>query len=104
MVDSNVVPDGHKYAALALQIQHLSPSDTLDNQPAPNLRVLQQAPIDLPSLWTKWLGSFRAEEVADANLFLIQTSKSENPKVLDHENLAAVVKVFLIRSITLLDH
>ena len=88
MSDLTVVPAGHKYAVLAVRVDNLVPSGELHRHDVGDLRVLLEAPLDLSSQWQEWLGTFRAREVADANLYLITTTRSEAPGSLDHENLA----------------
>ena len=55
-------------------------------QIAPNLWVLTGTTFDVPSHWREWLGSIRANQVGDTDLFLVSKLASEMPGVLDGEN------------------
>jgi len=53
----------------------------------PGLWVTRRLPIALDEEWRKWIGSIRAERIAeDCNLFLCAVMDSAEPDVLDHEN------------------
>jgi hypothetical protein len=51
-----------------------------------NLSVLADTKFSMLSNWREWLGSIRAKEVEDCNLFLLSNLASSAPSVLDGEN------------------
>ena len=78
------IEDGEKYALIGLNVRidgHL-PSGKI----APNLWVLADPTFNVPPHWQEWLGSIRAREVEDWNLFLLSKLASLTPDVLDAEN------------------
>ena len=78
------IEDGEKYALVGLNVKidgHIPPGKI-----APNLWVLADTPFNVPPHWQEWLGSIRAQEVEDCNLFLISKLASLTPDVLDDEN------------------
>jgi len=81
---SNWINDGDKYAivALGVKVEGKIPSGPV----SPNLSVLADMKFDIPQHWHEWLGSIRAEEVEDCNLFLPSKTPSLRPDVLDAEN------------------
>ena len=78
------IEDGEKYALVGLNVKidgHITPGKI-----APNLWVLADTPFNVPPHWQEWLGSIRAREVEDCNLFLLSKLASLTPDVLDDEN------------------
>ena len=79
------IDDGEKYAVVGLTIKvdgHI-PSGTI----ASDLWVLaDDTTFNTPPYWREWLGSLRAREVEDCNLFLLSKLASSTPDVLDAEN------------------
>jgi hypothetical protein len=78
------IEDWEKYALVGLNVEidgHL-PSGKI----APTLWVLADTIFDVPRYWHEWLGSIRAREVEECNLFLISKLASLAPDVLDAEN------------------
>ena len=78
------IAEGEKYALVGLEVG-------LDGRPppervAPNLWALTSKPFEVPRHWREWLGSIRAGQVEDSNLFLASKLASERPGVLDSEN------------------
>jgi hypothetical protein len=43
-------------------------------------------PFNIPPHWREWLGSIRADEVQNSNLFLLSKLHSLTPDILDGEN------------------
>jgi len=83
-VSSRWIENGEKYAVVGLTIRfegHLPPGKI-----TPNLWVLADTKFDVPSHWQDWLGSIRAQEVGDCNLFLLSKLASSTPAVMDAEN------------------
>lgn len=81
---SGWIENGEKYALVGLSIKfegHLPPERI-----TPNLWVLADPNFNVPSHWQNWLGSIRAREVGDCNLFLLSKVASLTPAVLDAEN------------------
>ena len=76
--------DGEKYALVGLNV------NIDENLPwgkiAPNLWVLADTTFNVPPHWKEWLGSIRAEEVEECNLFLLSKLASLTPDVLNAEN------------------
>lgn len=81
---SNWIADGEKYAVVALSVKTEGsiPSETM----SPNLRVLADMAFSMPQHWYEWLGSIRATEVEECNLFLLSTARSSTPDILDEDN------------------
>ncbi len=48
--------------------------------------VLFRPPLQLEGVWQKWLGSIKADQLRNANLWLIAKAPSQRPGVLDDEN------------------
>jgi len=85
--------DGEKYALLGLNLK----SDQVgfvDEQLSPELAVLTRAAFKMPSHWREWLGSIRAEEVEDCDLFILSKLKSRHASVLDGENQTLQARVW----------
>ena len=78
------IVDGEKYALVGLGVAFEGAPPPVHI--APNLWVLTETTLDVPSVWREWLGSIRAGQVADSNLFLVSKLASETPEVLDVEN------------------
>jgi hypothetical protein len=78
------IGDGQKYAlvALGVKVEEHIPFAQL----APNLWIAGDTNFKIPSYWREWLGTVRAEEVEDFNLFLISKIVSKTPEILDGEN------------------
>lgn len=78
------IDDGEKYALVGLNVKFEGrlPAGRI----TPNLWVLAAPNFKLPSHWQEWLGSIRAQEVEDCNLFLLSKVDSSTPGVLDAEN------------------
>ena len=86
------IADGEKYALVGLEVK-------LEERPppeqvAPNLWVLTDTTLDVPSEWREWLGSIRTDEVAGSNLFLVSKLASATPDVLDGENRSLQQRVW----------
>jgi hypothetical protein len=79
--------DGEKYALLGLNIKS-DQAGFADEQISPELVVLTRSAFKVPSHWRDWLGSIRAEEVEDCDLFILTKMKSQQTGVLDGENQA----------------
>jgi hypothetical protein len=81
---SNWIDDGDKYAIVALSVKT---EGTIPSGPiSPNLRILADTKFSIPQHWQEWLGSIRAKEVEDCNLFLFSKARSSTPAILDEEN------------------
>jgi hypothetical protein len=72
------IDDGEKYAVVGLtvKVDGHTPSGTI----ASDLWVLADTTFNTPPYWREWLGSIRAREVEDCNLFLL--SKLRHGRVL----------------------
>ena len=78
------IEDGEKFALVGLTVKFegtLPPGNL-----AANLSVLPGTTFSVPAHWREWLGSIRAGEVEDCNLFLLSKMASTAPSVLDAEN------------------
>jgi hypothetical protein len=78
------IDDGEKYGVVGLSVK-------LEGSPplgpiAPNLWVLADTTFNIPPQWREWLGSIRAEQVEDFNLFLFSKMHSVTLDILDGEN------------------
>jgi hypothetical protein len=78
------INDGEKFGLVGLSVK-------LDDEIAPemltrHLRALTDTTFTFPPLWREWLGSIRAGEVEDCNLFLLSKLPSLTPHVHDAEN------------------
>lgn len=74
-----------KYALLGLSIKS-DAAGFQDEVLSPELSVLTQTAFKMPEHWREWLGSIRAEEVEDCDLFILSKLKSRQPGILDGEN------------------
>src|SRR5437016_6045170 len=87
------VSDGEKYALLGLNLKG-DKSGFADEQISPDLAVLTRAAFKMPAHWREWLGSIRAEEVEDCDLFVLTRLKSKQAAVLDGENQVLQARVW----------
>ncbi len=83
------------FVALSVNVDDKLP----ENMPFhPGLWATRKLPVSLDAEWQKWIGSIRAERIAeDCNLFLCAAMDSMEPGVLDHENKqldSAVMRLF----------
>jgi hypothetical protein len=85
--------DGEKYALLGLNLKS-DQAGFASEQLSPELGVLSRAAFKVPLHWREWLGSIRAEEVEDCDLFILSKQKSKQPSVLDGENQSLQARVW----------
>jgi hypothetical protein len=78
------IEDREKYGLVGLSVKF--EGDLPAGKITPTLSVLSGTRFNVPSQWREWLGSIRAEEVEDCNLFLLSKLPSSTPDVLDAEN------------------
>jgi hypothetical protein len=78
------IADGEKYALVGLSIktEGIIPSGKI----SANLWTVVDTSFEMPPNWREWLGSIRADEVADCNVFLLSKQPSQTPDILDAEN------------------
>ncbi|MBZ9993148.1 hypothetical protein [Mesorhizobium sp. BH1-1-4] len=88
----NWIDADEKYALLGLNIKG-DEAGFADEQISPGLAVVTRTAFKMPVHWREWLGSIRAEEVEDCDLFILSKLKSKQPGVLDGENQALQAKV-----------
>ncbi|MGA7864987.1 MAG: hypothetical protein WCA23_13535, partial [Stellaceae bacterium] len=78
------IDDGEKYGLVGLSVKvegHIA-----QGRISPNLWVLADTTFNVPTNWQEWLGSIRAREVENCNLFLLSKQPSSTPGILDAEN------------------
>jgi hypothetical protein len=80
------IPQGHKYATLALQVRRLNRRFSNPHQLSTSLFAASEPPLAIPDHWQIWLGTLRVEELQRANLFLLAHAPSQHPDSLDDEN------------------
>jgi hypothetical protein len=85
--------DGEKYALLGLNLKS-DQAGFVDEKLSPELAVLTRAGFKMPSHWREWLGSIRAEEVEDCDIFILSKLKSNQTSVLDGENQTLQARVW----------
>jgi hypothetical protein len=85
--------EGEKYTLLGLNIKS-DQAGFADEQLSPDLAVLSKSAFKMPSHWREWLGTIRAEEVEDCDLFILAKTKSKQVAVLDDENQELQAKVW----------
>lgn len=85
--------DGEKYAMLGLNLKS-DQTGFADETLNADLTVLTQSAFKMPSHWREWLGSMRAEEVEDCDLFVVAKMKSKQVAVLDAENQQLQAKIW----------
>ena len=83
-VSVNWIEDDEKYALVGLGVK--TEGDIPEGELAPGLFVLTKTAFHIPAHWREWLGSIRADEVKDCNIFLVSKLRSARPGVLDGEN------------------
>ena len=78
------INDGEKYGlvGVSVKVDGYIPQGPI----TPNLWVLADTTFAIPLNWREWLGSIRAREVEDCNLFLLSKQTSSMPDILDDEN------------------
>jgi hypothetical protein len=83
------------FVALSVNVDGKLPENMPFHQ---GLWATRKLPAALDEDWKKWIGSIRAERIAeDCNLFLCAAMDSAEPGVLDHENKqldSAVMRLF----------
>lgn len=86
------IVDGEKFAlmGLNLKLEGYLPSDEL----APGYSVLVDEQFQIPAHWREWLGTIRAEELDNCNLYLLSKQRSAYVSVLDAENQALQQRVW----------
>jgi hypothetical protein len=86
------INDGEKYGLVGLcdKVEGDIPSGTI----SPNLWVLADTTLNVPPNWQEWLGSIRAGEVEQCNLFLLSKEPSSTPEILDAENQKLTQRVW----------
>ena len=87
------IADGEKFALLALDLKSDQAGFT-NEQIGSDLAVLTRSAFKMPTHWREWLGSIRAEEVEDCDLFVLAKQQSPQTAVLDAENQALQSKVW----------
>jgi hypothetical protein len=87
----SAIDDGDKYALVGLSIK--LERDIAQGEVAPGLIALTDARFEIPAHWREWLGSIRAREVEDCDLFLLSKLRSAAPDVLDGENETLLQRV-----------
>jgi hypothetical protein len=87
------VGDNEKYALLGLSIKG-DEAGFADEQLSAELAILTRAAFRMPSHWREWLGSIRAEEVEDCDVFILSKLKSKQAGVLDGESQALQARVW----------
>jgi hypothetical protein len=87
------IRDNEKYALLGLNIKS-DQAGFADEQISPELTIVTRSAFKMPKHWREWLGSIRAEEVDDCDLFILSKLSSEQPSVLDGENQALQGRVW----------
>src|SRR6266540_6558633 len=85
--------EGEKYALLGLSLKS-DQAGYSEGPLSPEFAVLTKAEFKMPSHWREWLGSIRAEEVEDCNLFILSKLNSKQAGVLDGENQALQRRVW----------
>jgi hypothetical protein len=85
--------EGEKYALLGLNIKS-DRAGFSDEQVSPELAVVTQSAFKMPSHWREWLGTVRAEEVEDCDVFVLAKMQSKQAAVLDAENQELLAKVW----------
>src|SRR5438067_8751085 len=79
-----IVPDGNKFAMLALTN---CATDVDSEQTLPRGTVaLPGAQNLLDSQWREWLGTLESRQVEQTNLALLRHAPSSHPDLLDNEN------------------
>ncbi len=78
------IVNGEKYALVGLTVKF--EGDLPPGKVASNLPALVETTLSAPANWHEWLGSIRAGEVEDCNIFLISKMASTAPDMLDAEN------------------
>jgi hypothetical protein len=84
-IDSSAwIVDGEKYALVGLNVKF--EGDLPPGKVTSNLSALVETIFSVPANWRERLGSIRAGEVEDCNLFLVSKMASTAPNILDAEN------------------
>jgi hypothetical protein len=89
---ANWIEDGEKYSLVGLDVK--TEGAIPEGELASGLFVLTETAFHIPTHWREWLGSIRADEVKNCNIFLVSTQRSERPGVLDAENTALQQRVW----------
>jgi hypothetical protein len=76
---------GEKFAVLALS-NAWTKAVTSPANLSGGLWILTAPPVDVGDTWREWLGSIRADEIADANLWFLAKRTSGTPGISDQES------------------
>jgi hypothetical protein len=80
------IKEGEKFALIGLEVKLERDVQIPFTELAPDHWVMANVRFPMPALWREWLGTIRADELKDYNLFLISKMPSKRPEVLDAEN------------------
>jgi hypothetical protein len=78
------ISDGEKYGLVGLKVK--TEGDIPQGAITSNFSVLTDTAFSIPTTWRDWLGSIRAGEVENCNLFLLSKQPSSTPDIFDGEN------------------
>jgi hypothetical protein len=82
--DFDWIREGEKFALIGLNIRVAKDFGRLELPDG--LIALPSLSFDLPEYWREWIGTIRVEEVRACTLFLVATSPSTQPNILDGES------------------
>jgi hypothetical protein len=86
------IEDGEKYSLVGLDVK--TEGTIPKGELAAHLFVLTDTAFQVPGHWREWLGSIRADEVKNCNIFLVSKLRSMRPEVLDDENKSLQQRVW----------
>ena len=81
----SLIEADEKFALIAMRTANNLPGAPIEL--IPGLWASSAPLIPMGSHWREWLGSIRIEQIERCNLFLAVKSPSQNPHILDQENL-----------------
>ena len=85
------LPEGHKFACVCLV--YAGVDRTLKDQLldlGSGVRAIFGSPFEIEGHWREWLGTVKAQNLAQTSLALLAHAQSNRPGVLDDENEALV--------------
>lgn len=80
-----MIPDGHKFALLALRADAQLGAHFV--QIGEGLHAMHEPPVNIPEHWKEWLGTIEVRRLKECRLFLLANAPSETPDVLDDESV-----------------
>ena len=84
------IEPNEKFACFAFNLFGLVDSVPDEVQLGPRLWAARALDLDIAKHWAEWMGSVKIDALRYSNFVLYATTRTDNPKVLDQDNLDVV--------------